>query len=246
MTVRHRLGFRAVLTGWLALLVGVAWAGTAASDPSRPVVVELFTSQGCNSCPPADAILRTLTDREDVVALGFHVNYWDRLGWPDPFATRAGTERQYGYAPLLGRSNVYTPQMVVDGRFDVVGSYRERVDDAIRAATADADRRIGVALEWKGEGRIAYALPEGVGGAEVLLVRYAHRLEQHITRGENAGRRLAYGNVVRAMRRLARWDGAAMAGVEEIAVPAGEPGGVALLVQDRASGRMLGAAKLPF
>ncbi len=232
---------RALLVAAGLLAAAVAWA-----DASKPVVVELFTSQGCSSCPPADRILGRLADQDNVIALGFHVNYWDRLGWPDPFATEAGTERQYAYSPALGRRNVYTPQMVVDGRYDVVGFDAERIKLAIAQADAMSASRLAVGLEWRGPSRLAFSLPAGEGEARVHLVRFARKLDQDIERGENAGRHLSYSNVVREIVEVARWDGAAMDGEIEVDTAQDKAGGVALLVQDSRTMRMLGAAKLAF
>lgn len=237
---------RAVLARALLVAAGLFAAAAAWADASKPVVVELFTSQGCSSCPPADRILGHLADRKDVIALGFHVNYWDRLGWPDPFATEAGTERQYAYSPVLGRRNVYTPQMVIDGRYDVVGFDAERIKVAIAQADALAAARLAVGLEWREPGRLAYSLPAGEGRARVQLVRFARQLDQDIERGENAGRHLSYSNVVREIVEIGRWDGAAMAGEVEVNTGQDEAGGVALLVQDSRTMRMMGAAKLTF
>ena len=237
---------RAVLSRALLVAAGLLAAAVAWADGSKPVVVELFTSQGCSSCPPADRILGHLADRDDVIALGFHVNYWDRLGWPDPFATQAGTDRQYAYSPVLGRRNVYTPQMVVDGRYDVVGFHAERIKVAIAHAEAMSGSRLAVGLEWRGPGRLAYSLPPGEGGARIQLVRFARKLDQDIERGENAGRHLSYSNVVREIVEVAQWDGRAMEGEIEVDTGQDTTGGVALLVQDRRTLRMLGAAKLAF
>ena len=232
---------RALLVAASLLAAAGAWA-----DASKPVVVELFTSQGCSSCPPADRILGRLADRDDVIALGFHVSYWDRLGWPDPFATEAGTERQYAYSPALGRRNVYTPQMVVDGRYDVVGFDAGRIKVAIAQAEAASGSRLDVRLEWLGPGRLGYALPAGEGAARVHLVRFARKLDQDIERGENAGRHLSYSNVVREIVQVAQWDGAAIQGEIAVKTSQDSSGGVAVLVQDRRTMRMLGAAKLAF
>ncbi len=232
---------RAVLVAAGLLAAAGAWAGS-----SKPVVVELFTSQGCSSCPPADRNLGRLADREDVIALGFHVNYWDRLGWPDPFATKAGTDRQYAYSPVLGRRNVYTPQMVIDGRYDVVGFDAERIMVAIAQADATSESRLEVRLEWRGPGRLGYALPSGEGAARVHMVRFARKLDQDIERGENAGRHLSYSNVVREIVQVAEWNGAAMENEIEVDTAQDAAGGVALLVQDSRTMRMLGAAKLAF
>ena len=237
---------RAVLARALLVAAGLFAAAAAWADASKPVVVELFTSQGCSSCPPADRILGHLADRVDVIALGFHVNYWDRLGWPDPFATEAGTERQYAYSPVLGRRNVYTPQMVVDGRYDVVGFHAEQIKVAIAQADAMSGSRLAVGLEWREPGRLAYSLPAGEGEARIQLVRFARKLDQDIERGENAGRHLSYSNVVREIVEIGRWDGAAMAGEVEVDTGQDEAGGVALLVQDSRTMRMMGAAKLTF
>lgn len=237
---------RAVLSRALLVAAGLLAAAGAWADGSKPVVVELFTSQGCSSCPPADRILGHLADRDDVVALGFHVNYWDRLGWPDPFATQAGTDRQYAYSPVLGRRNVYTPQMVVDGRYDVVGFDAERIMLAIAQADAASASRLAVRLEWRAPGLLGYSLPAGEGEARVQLVRFARRLDQDIGRGENAGRHLSYSNVVREIVQVAEWNGGAMEGEVEVDTAQDAAGGVALLVQDRRTLRMLGAARLTF
>src|SRR5271169_1453212 len=129
----------------LFLSLGLAVTIGSAHADERPIVVELFTSEGCSSCPPADALLAELAGRPDVLALSFHVDYWDRLGWKDPYSSPDATRRQHGYADLLGLSTVYTPQMVVDGRWQAVGSDRSEVDRAF--ATAQRNREeVPVAL----------------------------------------------------------------------------------------------------
>jgi hypothetical protein len=110
-----------------ALLGALGLVSASASADTRPVVVELFTSQSCSSCPPADALLGELARRGDVVALGFHISYWDGVGWKDPFSSRSSTDRQRAYARLFGLGQVYTPQMVVDGDREMVGSDRDQV-----------------------------------------------------------------------------------------------------------------------
>ena len=121
-----------------ALCVALAAAPVAAAE--RPIVVELFTSEGCSSCPPADALLAELATRPEVLALSFHVDYWDRLGWKDPFSSAAATARQRHYAEILGLGNVYTPQIVVDGRWQAVGSDRGEVEHALDAARTGRSR----------------------------------------------------------------------------------------------------------
>ncbi len=116
------------------LLAALCVAATAApaGAAQRPIVVELFTSEGCSSCPPADALLAELATRPDVLALSFDVDYWDRLGWKDPFSSPQATARQQDYARLLGTGTVYTPQIVVDGRWEGVGSDRAAVEQPAR------------------------------------------------------------------------------------------------------------------
>src|SRR5438477_10316699 len=118
---------------WFCLAAGF----TAAQAGERPIVVELFTSEGCSSCPPADVLLAELARRPDVLALSFHVDYWDRLGWKDPFSSRAATDRQNRYAKLLALHTVYTPQIVVDGKWEAVGSDRADVERALDLARRD-------------------------------------------------------------------------------------------------------------
>ena len=117
----------------LCLTVGVI----AARAGERPILVELFTSEGCSSCPPADALLAELASRPDVLALSFHVDYWDRLGWKDPFSSREASQRQNRYAALLDLATVYTPQIVVDGGWQAVGSDRADVEHALDLARRD-------------------------------------------------------------------------------------------------------------
>jgi len=208
---------------------------------SRPVVIELFTSEGCSSCPPADAVLSELArSRPDVLPLAFHITYWDRLGWPDPFALRAATDRQSDYARVLGLDSIYTPQMVVDGRLDVVGSDRGGVLAAVRRAAAAAQSSVPLRLARAGAG-VTLEIGDGARGrdAAVLLVGYdaAHRTA--VAHGENAGRTLTESNIVRGLVRVGDWHGARM--TLQAAPPAGER--LAAILQ-AADGTVLGAARL--
>ena len=229
-----------ILAALLALGLAPQFAG-AADGP--PTVVELFTSQGCSSCPPADAYLGELAKRDDVVALSFHVAYWNRLGWADPFASAWATDRQYGYGSALGLNGVYTPQMVIDGATDAVGSRRAAVEGAIATSRATSPARVAVALRRDGNG-LAVDLPKATLEAPVgvWLARYdpATRTTD-VARGENGGRRLENVNVVKSLERIATWEGTA----RTLTVPAQAQDGVAVLVQQDGEGPILGAATLP-
>jgi len=232
--------------------VAVLTGGSATTLADKgPVVVELYTSQGCNSCPPADAYLGKLAKRENIIALSFHVTYWDYLGWKDPFALKAATMRQRAFSRFFRRGFVYTPQMVIDGQSEVVGSRRSSVDRAIRKATQRTDK-IAVHFRKDAAGRLHAVLPtrRASGAAErasIWLALFDRSRTTDIRRGENGGRKLTYHNVVRSLTRLGKWDGEAM----RIAVPvpaAGSDGGrdgCVILVQSDQTGRILGAALMP-
>lgn len=212
-------------------VVGVAQTG------KRPVVVELFTSQGCSSCPPADAIVAQLAGtRPDVLALSFHVTYWDSLGWKDPFSLPAATERQQRYVAQAVSPEVYTPAMVVDGRTDVIGSDRGAVEAAL--ARASADLRTAAAVDvMRSAAGLAITVGAGTGAGRVLLVGYARQHQTRIGRGENGGRTLSEANIVRSVRVAGVWTGRLLQLHE--AIPAGEA--FAVIVQGE-DGRILGAA----
>jgi hypothetical protein len=175
----------------------------------RPIVVELFTSEGCSSCPPADALLAELAGRPGVLALSFHVDYWDRLGWKDPFSSPDATRRQHGYADLLSLATVYTPQMVVDGRWQAVGSDRAEVEQALGAAQRNRDE-VPVTLAVD-HGRAQITMGPGNGGvaATLLLVGFDRQHVSAVSRGENGGRTLSHVDVVRSIEEVAPFDGRA-------------------------------------
>lgn len=192
-----------------ALLAGGLALRPALARQQRPVVVELFTSQGCHSCPPADAYLGELARRADVLPLAYHVDYWDYIGWKDPFAQRAWTDRQRGYSAALGLRSIYTPQMVIDGRIDAVGSRRDQVERAIRTAR-DSLGQIQLDATRTPAGAIALTLtgPERLAlDAEVTVVTYDRRHETKVQRGENAGKTLVEFNIVRGATRIDTWRG---------------------------------------
>jgi hypothetical protein len=221
----------------LALICGLTASGSAAvaQSQSRPVVVELFTSQGCSSCPPADAVLRDLATRGDIIALGFHVDYWDRLGWKDPLSAPGATARQHQYAADFGRNEIYTPQMVVDGVRQVVGSNRQAVLEAI----ADARPAVIAPISFAPDRR-SVSIDAGSGAGTVTLVRFVRARSNPIPRGENAGQIASDANGVTALTPLGEWTGHS---VDFTIEPPGPNEGVAIVVQ-APSGQILGAAAL--
>ena len=214
-----------------------ALSAAPAVAAERPVVVvELFTSQGCSSCPPADALLATLADRPEVLPLAFHVDYWNRLGWVDPFSSAWATARQSAYAAQMGSSQVYTPQAVVDGGRDVVGSDRAALDTAI--AEARSDPSVPLTLTASDAALQVAVGPAAPADAVLWLVGFDDRHETPVRRGENAGRTLVDRNVVRSLTRL---DGWSPGGTIAAARPEGDRTAVLLQAAD---GRILGAARL--
>jgi hypothetical protein len=215
----------------------LALAGTAHAAP-RPLVLELFTSQACSSCPPADALLADLAaSQADLLPLDFHVDYWNYLSWHDKFSSAAATERQRAYAASLG-SEVYTPQLVIDGQFQAVGSDRTAVMDAIARARAALAAGPSLTLSER-DGRLAIALGAGQGTGALLLVGFDREHVTQVGAGENAGRALTEVNVVRSMDKLPPWQGAAA--TLNVAKPAGDRAAVLLQAAD---GRILAAAVL--
>jgi hypothetical protein len=205
----------------------------------RPVVVELFTSQGCSSCPPADAYVGRLSARSDVLALAFHVDYWDDLGWRDRFALPQSVERQRIYARNLGRSSVYTPQLVVDGRDDRVAADAAAFTRALSENRDGAPVRVSIrdAQVLVDLGADPQAAP-----SDIVLVAYLRHAVSAIGRGENAGRTLEEFNIVRAIRTLGSWKGRAESfGVPLSTLPP-DATDVAVLVQPFGQAPIIGAA----
>ena len=234
MTAWRNIGVAVAGLGLLALPSRPALAG----DASHPTVVELFQSQGCSSCPPTEANVGAISDRADVLALAFEVDYWDRLGWKDTFSKPAWTARQYAYAHAMSRDGVYTPQVVVNGR--VEGDGLE--PGALAGLMSRGDRGAGgPSVGFSGGAVTVGRGASPAGGADVWLARYIpHTVEVTIPRGENAGHTLPYKDVVREMVLLGKWRG------EAATFPA--PGGDASLaeaaiVQANGGGPILAAAK---
>lgn len=213
-------------------------APAVAGATERPVVVELFTSQGCSSCPPANAYLNELSQgRRDVLPLAFHVTYWDTLGWKDPFSLAAATERQDQYGHRFGDGS-YTPEIVVDGATSYVGSHRQEVGPAIERASKDSRTAANINVTKDG-GRVLIDVGSGSGSGRVLLIGFDHEHRTAIGRGENAGRTLDEDNVVRSIRSVGDWSGAPLRISETF--PEGQDVAVILEAPD---GRIVGAARL--
>ena len=217
---------------------------TLAHAEPRPAVVELFTSEGCNSCPPAEAYVGELAGRSDVLALAFHVDYWDDLGWRDRFGLSQSVERQRSYARSLRLSSVYTPEVVIDGRADYVGSNRSGIGNALK------EKRDGVPVTLfvgNGEAEVRLAPREKASrekevGGDVVLVAYLRKAVSAIGRGENAGRTLDEYNIVRAVVPLGRWNGGAQEFHTKLASLPQDATDVAVLVQSPGQGPVVGAA----
>ena len=230
------------LLGLVALAAGIA-APAAAQEPA-PVVVELYTSQGCNSCPPADALLGELARQPGVIALGFHVDYWNYLGWHDPFSNKKFTYRQKQYAMTFRQTGVYTPQMVIQGKRGEVGSDRKTVLQAIAEARKAKSGAI-VLLEKLGGGRFRATVSGAAEakGADIWVALYDSRHATKILRGENEGKTLTNVHVVREWRKLGQYEGEKAEFTITAASEKGEKrSGAAVVVQQPKGGPILGAA----
>jgi len=233
----------------LTTAVGHPISEAAAQSPdasgASPVVVELFTSQGCSSCPPADAFLGELAEQPGVIALSMHVDYWDYIGWADPFADPKMTERQRDYSRALSSRYVYTPQMVIDGQHDVVGSHKDDVRGRIEEAAA---QKKPLELRFLPEDGGKVVIPAGHapdGGAPIWLAVYDDAHETEILRGENRGKTLRYSHVVRELEQIGTWNGAAMEIPLDLPAAAQRGrDGCAIIVQAGRGGPVLGAVAM--
>ncbi|WP_420405413.1 DUF1223 domain-containing protein [Nisaea sp.] len=215
---------------------------------SRPIVLELFTSQGCSSCPQADRLLGELAMEPDVIALAYHVDYWNYIGWEDPFSSKAMSDRQRRYGRALRLSGIYTPQLVIDGEVDVVGSRRRAVLQQLETRrSAPRGPGVTVALERDGGDFTLTLTPEGgrdLSGAQLLLVGSDERHVTEVPRGENRGRRLEDFAVVRFYTPLGNWDGKAHHYRIPGSAAAAPSDRLTVLVQASGQGRIYGAGML--
>ena len=233
----------------IAQSAAVQGQGSSAAQKAPKAVLELFTSQGCSSCPAADALLKSYVARPDVIALSFAVDYWDYLGWKDTFAKAKFTERQRVYGRQRGDGKIYTPQMVVNGLTHTIGSSAREIDQAIEVNTAKFVRsRVPVLMRSEAGQLIIEAgnAPEGsdLKDANIWLAMVQPEGEIPVRGGENGGKMLKYYNVVRELTPVGMWGGKAMTvrlDRETIAQPGAES--CAVLLQSR-SGQIIGAAML--
>lgn len=250
MNTVFKMCFRPIAALTLAAIFGAAPAWGLADEQKPLRVVELFTSHGCYSCPPADKLLSQLIkDDPELIALEFHVDYWNDLvhrgtSWEDPFSDEAWTERQRDYhaARLKGRSGVYTPQMVINGRYAVVGSDVRRVNKALEASS---EASIDVAIEDAGEhlNITVGVLEEGASASDILLIRYKTRAVTDITAGENRNMMLTNHNIVHTIERL----GVTKAGQAQTFRVSSSPAmeDCAVIIQEQDTGPIVGGKRCP-
>lgn len=236
--------FTATFAIWVAPVV------TANQADAQPrAVIELFTSQGCSSCPPADRLLAEMARDPSMIALSWHIDYWDYLGWKDTFSQPAFTARQRGYGAARGDEEIYTPQVVINGASQMVGSDRAEINAAISHGRG-SELAVPITLDGTGSSVRASIGPAPAGGLRIgtlYLLEVLRSREVAIPRGENASHAITYTNVVRTIAPLATWSGEA----KSVDVPLdkmGDADGYIVLLQSGSlakPGVVLGAAKGP-
>jgi hypothetical protein len=228
----------------LVLAAALMMAQGAQATTKSPVVLELFTSQGCSSCPPADLILGEFAKNEDIISLSFHVDYWDYIGWKDTFASKVTTARQYDYAKSLGQRNVYTPQMVVAGQKHIVGSDESSIRTAIRQIKSQKALQAKIKIQDAGDVLKLTVSTSMKAPCEAWLFAFDSRHEVAVQRGENSGNKLAYTNVVRDVRLLGRWDGGERSfDVRHDEISMQKRDGYVIIVQAKGQGPVLAAKR---
>jgi hypothetical protein len=237
--------FRRIFWG-LSLSLALASPVLAGEFKTAPkAVLELFTSQGCSSCPKADALFEQMGKRPDIVTLAYHVDYWDYIGWRDTFGTEANSDRQRDYAEAWGSSRIFTPQMVVNGKGGVVGSKADKVNGAL--ATASLPLAVSVTEQQGNLVDVSVPANAGLPGATIWLVTFLDHADVTIERGENEGKQVAYSQIVTGRQVLGMWDPKAGAQltlpIDEVLT--GQSNGAVILVQQEKAGLpgpILGAA----
>ena len=221
---------RLLLSSVLVLLAATVVPFGPARSGEAPVVVELFTSQGCSSCVPADAYLRELAKRDDVIALAFHVDYWDYIGWKDEFAQPEFTTRQHAYRRTLKSRYVYTPQVVINGLVHNVGSDVEEIERQIVKFRGMVDVGPQLRLLHVGENiTVEVGAGQIAEPVDVFFITYDDEQATEVTRGENSGKKLVNARVVREMLRIGKWDGTANKYVVSLSGKNGNAGCAVLL-----------------
>lgn len=223
-----------------ALFTAVASFSLPAQAQQRPVVVELFTSQGCSSCPPADAILSALRERDDVIAIALHVDYWDYIGWKDEFGDPAHAKRQRAYALKAGRRSIYTPQMIVNGRTDIVGA-KPMVLSKVIAHYKETPSRMQLSVtRAQGGLQISGTVPTGaVGAMEIHVAAIIPSQTTNITHGENSSKTFEYTNIAQNWRIAGHWNGQ---GPLAMSIDSAEKSPIVVLVQEADAGPIVAAA----
>ncbi|WP_246752850.1 thioredoxin family protein [Sinorhizobium sp. BG8] len=233
----------------MAVFLAMGTTAALAEDGAIKGVVELFTSQGCSSCPPADKALGELAKQGDVVALAYHVDYWNYLGWPDTLASRDNTDRQYAYARMFGRSGVYTPQVVLNGREHMNGSNLDAIRRRIgELQTESKGLSVPVKAEINGD-EIRIRVGAGKGKANIVVAYFDRQRAVKIETGENKGRTVQYWNAVTDLQTIGMWEGSEANLILPAAMLAkAQNSGCAILLQRMRSadtpGAILGAAVL--
>jgi len=244
----------ALLSAIIVVAAVPATAPVSQPAPARvPVLLELFTSEGCSSCPPADKVLQAL-DRQplagaDLIVLSEHVDYWNYLGWKDPYSSPVFTQREQKYSDQLGES-VYTPQLVIDGQVQLVGSDQREILQSIARAVLRPKLSVSVTVEGSGaSGGIHVEANSGGRNADLYIAIAADRMQTQVLRGENGGHVLTHVAVAQSLTRIGKWDGTGLSR-RDLPFPS-RPAGTALpratrviaILQDPETGRILGVAQ---
>lgn len=228
-------------TALAGLIAAMSGPGPASAGDRPLIVVELFTSQGCSSCPPADEILAMLAERDDLLPLALHVDYWDYIGWKDQFAHSAFTDRQKAYARAAGSRTIYTPQMIVGGVHRIAGSAPMELSEIIERHR-DLPAQVALHLSRNGDRLSIQAAPVSLGVPVMIqLVRWTPAATVEIRQGENAGRTVTYTNIVTEWRVIGEWNGQG-----PLSIIADAPGDApaAVILQEDGPGPVIAAAAL--
>lgn len=252
MSQTRRFPFYFLLSVTLLIMTLIASGSKAADTMPTPTVVELFTSQGCYSCPPAEAYLGKLASRADVIALEFHVDYWDDLvygsagKWKDPFSSAENTQRQRNYNhQIRNTGGVYTPQMVIGGNLETVGSHETKVERAISTLQLAASSPVSVTVEEAGANQLNVRIDgTGSGSAKIWMVQFHRSIETKVRSGENKGKTLISHNIVTDVRTIGDWTGTSVS-LQANAPSAASGLGCAILVQQAPGTPILGASYCP-